>query len=246
MSNAFLDRVTQGTLIGDGGYYLELERRCVGSLADEIPRAILDYPEGVLELHREFVRAGAEIVQAMTFFVAYPDDLSGHDEAALHRQAVALAREAAGPERFVAGTLNAARYGLRTKWEPMEAKEKTATQGEYQRRAEHQAAAGVDLFIVEQCYGVDEASLAIPFVKQAGLPCVVTLSFRGADYTRDGYSPGDAAKALVDAGADVVGVNCNRPWPAMSRLVREMRAAVSVPICSQPSGYELEAGENFN
>ena len=146
----------------------------------------------------------------------------------------------------MAGNLNAARYGVRTKWESMGVKEKSAAQAHYERRVEQQAAAEVDLFIVETLYGVDEAKLAIPFVKQAGLPCIVTLTFRDADYTRDGYSPGDAAKALVDAGADVVGVNCMRPWNAMSRLVREMRSAVSVPICSQPTGYELESGEYFN
>ena len=55
----FLERLAQGPLLGDGAYYLELERRVVGSYASHIPMAVLDYPEAVLEMHHEFARAGA-------------------------------------------------------------------------------------------------------------------------------------------------------------------------------------------
>ena len=88
-------------MLGDGGYFLELERRCLGSYKDGVPRAVLNNPDGVLELHREFARAGAEVLQAMAWGVGKIDR-----EEELHRTAVALAREAAGPDRYVAGTLS--------------------------------------------------------------------------------------------------------------------------------------------
>jgi betaine-homocysteine S-methyltransferase len=83
-------------------------------------------------------------------------------------------------------------------------------------------------------------------VKQAGLPVVATLTFRDVEWTRDGYAPAEAAQRLVDAGADVVGLNCMRPWYAMEPLARQIRRAVSAPICTQPTAYELEPGETFN
>ena len=101
MSSGFLERLREEPLLCDGAYYLEMERRCIGSYASDIPRGVLDHPKGVLELHREFARAGAEVLQAMAWGVGPMDR-----EEELHRVAVELAREAAGPNRFVAGTLS--------------------------------------------------------------------------------------------------------------------------------------------
>ena len=101
MTSGFLDRLKDGPILGDGGYFLELERRCLGSFAKGVPWAVLDHPEGLLQLHREFALAGAEVLQAMTWGVGRME----RDEE-VHRTAVELAREAAGPDRFVAGTLS--------------------------------------------------------------------------------------------------------------------------------------------
>ncbi len=237
----FLERLSEGPLLCDGGYYLEFERRCLGSYATAIPKAVLDYPEGVLELHREFARAGAEVLQAMAWGVRPMDR-----EAELHRVAVELARKAAGLDRFVAGTLSPFVYGGQSKWAPMTEKERRDAQGFFERRVEQQVVAGIDLFIVETFYSVAEVSLAIPLIKRAGIPAVVTMTYRDAEVTRDGYTPAEAAKRLVDSGADVVGVNCMRPWQTMRELVRQVRGAVSAPVCAQPTGYELEPGEIFN
>src|SRR5262245_55491852 len=138
----FLERLSQGPVLGDGGYYLELERRCCGSFARGVPLAVLEHPEGVLELHREFARAGAELLQAMTWGVT-PFDR----EEELHRTAVQLAREAAGPDRFVAGTLSpfiGINYQRRS---PITETERREGQRFVERRVGQQVAAGVDLFI---------------------------------------------------------------------------------------------------
>lgn len=241
MASGFLERLAEGPLLCDGGYYLEFERRCLGSYASKIPMGVLDYPEGVLELHREFARAGAEVLQAMTWGVRPMER-----EEELHHAAVKLAREAAGENRFVAGTLSPFVYSGQSTWAPMTEQQKRDAQAFFEQRVGQQAAAGVDLFIVETFYSVDEVSLAIPFVKQAGVPAVVTMTYRDSEYTREGYRPGEGAKRLVDAGADVVGVNCMRPWQTMGPLMYEVRDAVSVPLCAQPTGYEVEPGEVFN
>jgi betaine-homocysteine S-methyltransferase len=228
-------------MLGDGGYFLELERRVVGSRPAGIPRAVLDNPDGVLELHKEFAAAGSEVLQAMTWGVRPMPE-----EAQLHRAAVQLARAASKAGGYVAGTISYVIYSGISKWQRLTDDEKRTAQRFFDQRVAHQAAAGVDLFIVETFYSVEEASLAIPFVKQAGLPAIVTLTFRNADVTRDGFTPAEAARVLVDHGADAVGVNCMRPWHAYAESLFEMRKAVSVPIAAQPTGYELDAGESYH
>ena len=237
----FLERVSKGPVLCDGGYYLEFERRCLGSYKSHIPMGVLDYPEGVLEIHKEFARAGAEVIQAMAWGV-----LTDEREEELHQAAVKIAREAAGPERYVAGTLSPFVYSGRSKWSPMSEKDKKNAREFFERRVTQQTSAGVDLFIVETFYSVDEVALAIPFVKQANIPAVVTMTYRDTENTREGYRPGEAARRLVDAGADLVGINCMRPWQTMRPLMFEVKEAVSVPLCAQPTGDELEPGEVFN
>lgn len=238
MPQDFLERLQQGPVLGDGGYFLEIERRCLGSYRDGVPLAVLDHPEGVLELHREFARAGAEVLQAMTWGVS---TIAREEE--IPRTAVALAREAAGTDRYVAGTLSPY-FGKRRP--QLSAADRREVAAFFERRIGQQVAAGVDLFIIETFHTVAEASIAIPFVKQAGIPAVVTLTYQEHDVTRDGLSPAAGAKRLADSGADVVGINCHRPPQTLLPLARMMRKAVDVPMCVQPTAYELEPGAVYN
>jgi betaine-homocysteine S-methyltransferase len=206
--------------------------------------AVLDHPEGVLELHREFARGGADVLQAMTWGLKMGGDTGREKEQ--HRAAVRLAREAAGPERLVAGTISPASGGGIARWGGLTDADRAVARHAFERSVGNQMSVGVDLFIVETFSTVDEAALAIPIVRQTGVPVVVTLTFRETELTRDGYPPAEAAKRLADHGADLVGVNCMRPWRTTVGIARQMRAAVSVPICTQPTAYELEPGEVFN
>ena len=240
MGKSFLDRLTQGPLLVDGGYYLELERRCIGSRARGIPLAVLEHSDGVLELHQEFARAGADVIQAMTWGARRVEL-----EAEVHRTAVQIARQAAGSGRFVAGTISPY-TPPRFNWRSMTAEERLSAQRFFEARVSYQAEAGVDLFIVETFYSVEEIALTIPLIKEVGVPAVVTMTYKEIEFTREGYSPSEAAKRIEGLGADVVGINCQRPWQTTSHLVRQVREAVSVPVCSQPTAYELEPGEVFN
>ena len=129
----FLDRLSSGPLLCDGGYYLEFERRCLGSYKSHIPMAVLDHPEGVLQLHREFATAGAEVLQAMAWGVSAMDR-----EAELHRVAVELAREVAGPDRFVAGTLSPRVYSGHPNRDLMTEDQATEASAFFERRVEQQ------------------------------------------------------------------------------------------------------------
>ena len=164
-------------------------------------------------------------------------------EEELHRTAVALARAAAGPDRYVAGTLSPLFGKTRPQLDAADRREVAAF---FERRVGQQVAAGVDLFIVETFHTVAEASIALPFIKQAGIPAVVTLTYQEHNVTRDGLSPAEGAQRLADNGADVVGINCHRPPLTLLPLARQVRKAVDVPVCVQPTAYDLEPGAVYN
>ena len=104
-----MERLSQGVVLGAEGYLFELERRGYLKSGPYVPEVVLDRPEAVAELHREFLHAGAEVMVAFTYY--------GHEEKlrmigregdleALNRQAVRLAVEAArGGDALVAGNI---------------------------------------------------------------------------------------------------------------------------------------------
>ncbi|MBI3969861.1 MAG: homocysteine S-methyltransferase family protein [Chloroflexi bacterium] len=242
MTSRFLERLAEGPLLCDGGCFRELERTAVLSRLTDMPRAVLEYPEAVLAMHRQFALAGAEVLQAVCWSTRDATSTAGptvRDER--YRVAVRLAHQAAGPDRYVAGTLT--RYVEADDWGTLTEAQRRQTEREFEWRIGEQVDAGAGLFILETFETVEEVCLAIPYVKRAGRPCVVTLAFGETPFTRDAYLPGEAAKRLVDAGADVVGANCRRPPRTLLPLVEEMRRAVSVPLCTQPAAYEPSPGE---
>src|SRR5438876_870422 len=65
---ALADRLVQGTVLGAEGYVFELERRGYVKAGAYVPEAVLDFPDAVAELHREFLRAGADVMVALTYY----------------------------------------------------------------------------------------------------------------------------------------------------------------------------------
>lgn len=104
-----LELLKDGPVLGDGGYLLELEKRGWVRAGPFTPEVALMYPEGLRELHVEFREAGAEVLQALTFY-ASRDKLAtvGLENrlADLNRAAVRIAREVAADKCLVAGNLS--------------------------------------------------------------------------------------------------------------------------------------------
>src|SRR6201997_3798300 len=97
---------------------------------------------------------------------------------------------------------------------------------------------GVDFIIGETFSWLGEALLAVERAKRTGLPVMVTICFENKDETAEGKNAADAAKALFDAGADIVGMNCLRPPEHMLGPMEEMRKAVSGYLACQPVGFD--------
>ncbi|MDQ6619524.1 MAG: homocysteine S-methyltransferase family protein, partial [Pseudomonadota bacterium] len=88
-----------------------------------------------------------------------------------------------------------------------------------------------------------EALIALDVIKAAGATAVVTLAMHQADVTRENWTVADACKRLADAGADVVGLNCIRGPGTMMPLLRQIRAAVSIPIAALPVPFRTHEHE---
>src|SRR5437868_14545690 len=99
-----LERLKEGPVLGDGGYLLELEKRGWVRAGPFTPEVALVYPNALRELHIEFREAGAEVLQALTFY-ASRDKLATVglenqlDE--LNRAAVRIARAMTGENCLV-------------------------------------------------------------------------------------------------------------------------------------------------
>src|SRR6185503_19850641 len=93
-----LERLEQGHVICAEGYLFELERRGYIQAGAFVPEAVLDHPEKVAELHREFVFAGSDVVEAFTYYAHREKMRVVGNEGPLedlNRNALGLAKEVA-------------------------------------------------------------------------------------------------------------------------------------------------------
>lgn len=233
--DGLLEKLARGVVLGDGGYLLELEKRGYVQAGPFTPECVLTHPEAVLELHREFVDAGADVLQALGFY-ASRDKLAttGHARHAkeINRQAVRLARRASGGRALVGADLS-----LTWKYDPKDrgAREKVAKLFDEQLR--FQLLEKPDFVIAETFSWLGEAVIATERAVRTGLPTVVTMCFDQKPLSYDGHTPAECARALHDAGAHVVGVNCLRSPANLLPLAEEMHRAVTGPVACQPAAY---------
>jgi betaine-homocysteine S-methyltransferase len=98
--------------------------------------------------------------------------------------------------------------------------------------------AEVDFLILETFFHLEEMLIAIECSRASKLPITATMTFRPTlTQCSDGHSPADCARAMVDAGAAVVGVNCEQEPDRILAITREMQKAVNVPIAAQPAAF---------
>lgn len=231
-----LERLSEGVVLGDGGYVLELEKRGHIIAGPFTPEVVLEHPNAVKEINYEFVKAGADVIQALAFY-ASRDKLAtvGYGERVLelNKRAVEIAHEAAeGTDILIAGNLS-------TTWDykPDDAASHDLVKRQFQEQLEVQMEAGIDFIIGELFFDLEEALLSVEAAKPTGLPYMVTMSFFREPVTREGKSPAECARALMDAGVDIVGINCGRGPDQMLPLIQEMREAVDGYIAAQTPSY---------
>jgi betaine-homocysteine S-methyltransferase len=241
--------LNEGTVLGDGGYLIELERRGYvdsGSRREKVgtgkgsgqftPEVAIENPDALRELHREFLNAGSQVLQALTFF-GTREKLGragyGSQTEKINTAAVKLAKEVASDKALVAGSVSRTQLIER---EGMGALDKAADHIAEQIRLLKDA--GVDFLILETFFHLAEMRVALRCAAQATLPAIATLSFRPLiTQSTDGHSPSECARVMADDGALAVGANCEQEPSRMLPLLREMRAAVKVHVAAQPAAF---------
>jgi len=235
-----LERLADGHVICAEGYLFELERRGYIQAGAFVPEAVLDHPEKVSELHREFVHAGSDVVEAFTYYAHREKMRIVGKEGLLeelNRNALALAKEVADET----GTLVAGDICNTNVYDPDDEKSKKAVKAMFDEQVGWAAEAGVDFIIAETYSYAEEARMALETIKAAGLPAVVTMCIHQEPKTRDGYTPADACSMLEQAGADVVGLNCIRGLTTTMELLPSIREQVSGYVAALPVPYQTTA-----
>lgn len=249
MPAKILELMAQGPVLGDGGYLIELERRGYvdsGSGREKVgtgrgsgqytPEIAIEHPDALRELHREFLHAGSQVLQALTFF-GTREKLTragyGAQTEEINQAAVAIAKEIAGEQALVAGSVS--RTQLFERQGPAAAGYVRDLLNEQIHLLQH---SGVDLLILETFFHLEEMRIALDCVAASGLPIIATMSFRPqVAASSDGYSAVECARAMAEGGANAIGANCEQEPSRMLPVLRQMRDVVSVPIAAQPAAF---------
>lgn len=233
-----LERLAGGPVICAEGYLFELERRGYLQAGSFVPEVVLENPEALAQVHREFVRAGSDVIEAFTYY-GHREKLRlvGKEELLepLNRQALVLAHRVAAevkgePPLVAADICNTNVYhpdGSRS----------TEVRAMFEEQVAWALEGGADYVIGETFYFLGEARLALAAIKQAGLPAVITLALPAAGRLLDGYEVAEAARVLEQEGADVVGMNCFRGPATMLPYLRRIRASVGCQVAALPVPY---------
>ena len=231
----FLERLQSGpVLVGDGGTGALLSARVPRLRVPE--EANLRAPEAVIGVHAVFIRAGADVIEANTFganrrklsALLLDDELEEIVE-----RGVKLAREAreiCGQPVFVAGAIG-----------PLGDLEGThGAEDGYQvflEQATLLEGRGVDLFMVETFFDLDELESAVAAVRAvSSLPIVAQLTFDEDAETLAGVPAREAVGRLSGAGVAAVGANCGLgPGAALAALGEMAEAANGIALTAQPN-----------
>ena len=239
MKKDLLTRLNEGPIICAEGYLFAMERRGYLSAGAFVPEVVLEHPEVVSQLHKEFIRAGSDVVQAFTYY--------GHREKLriigkedllepLQKNALKIANDAKDSfkdlDLMVCGDV--ANTNI---FDPNDKNSFIECQKMYEEQVKWAKEAGVDFIVAETISWVEEMKIALKAIKGEGLIAVANYAIPRGEKTRDGYSVVDACKIIEDLGADVVGLNCYRGPDMTMKHLKDIRKNVSCHVAGLPVPY---------
>ena len=223
-----------GTLLYSRGIFLNV---CYDEL-------VLKQPDLIRDIHREYVRAGAELLETNTFG-ANPVKLAQYglagDTERINQAAAALARDAAGSRASVLGAIGP--LGIRI--EPFGEMGVAEARDAFTRQVDGLLAGGVDGFIIETFSDVEEVRAAFEAIRsRSDLPVVAQMTVGTDGKTYYGTEPATFGPWLEAMGADVVGVNCSVGPHGVLEVIEQLARVVRIPLSAQPNaGLPREVGD---
>jgi len=234
MREPFLQRLEKRVLVCDGAMGTELYARGI-PFSRSFDELNLTVPQAVKEVHLAYVKAGADIIETNTFganrFRLGKFDLAGQVRA-INLAGARLAREVAGDELYVAGSVGP----LGVRLEPLGPTSIEEACEVFREQIAALMEGGVDLIVVETMIDPNEAHAALLAARQAGnLPVVVQMTVEEDGSTQTGSSPEDFARDLAEWGADVIGLNCGTGPAAVLDALERMAASTTLKLSAQPN-----------
>jgi methionine synthase / methylenetetrahydrofolate reductase(NADPH) len=230
----FLDAIDQRVLVCDGamGTMLYAKGIFLNRSFDELN---VKDPDLVAEVHHEYVRAGADLIETNTFganrIKLGTFGLSEHVHA-INLQGAKLARHAAREHVYVAGAIGP--LGIRI--EPWGKTGTDEAEEFFREQARALLEGGVDLFVLETFRDVNEIGAAIRAVRSVcDLPIVAQVTTEEDGNSLDGAPPESFVPALEYLGAQVVGLNCSVGPAAMLETIERMSQVATVKLSAQPN-----------
>jgi homocysteine S-methyltransferase len=214
-----------GTMLYARGVYIN---RCY----DELNLREADI---VRDVHRDYLRAGAEILETNSFganrvkLARYGLE---HEVEAINARAAEIARGVARETASVAGAIGP--LGIRI--EPYGPTSVDEAEAHFREQAEGLLSGGVDLFVLETFGDLAEIQAAVRAVQAiCDLPIVAQMVIKEDGSTALGTDAALFAQRLTEAGVDVVGMNCSVGPAAMLEVVDRLAGATDRPLSAQPN-----------
>lgn len=204
---------------------------------------ILEHKDVLINLQKEYVDAGSDILYAPTFTcnrIKLDEYGLLNDIEYMNRELVKLSKIAInessaavhGRKVYVAADLTMTGQQLY----PVGTMQFEELVDIYKEQIAYILMEGVDLFVIETMMSLQECRAALLAVKETcDLPVIITLTFNDNKRTLYGTDPATAIVVLQNMGADAVGVNCSTGPEKMCDIVREMKEYATIPIVAKPN-----------
>lgn len=231
MMHPLIAELTAGRpVITDGAWGTQLQARglALGEFPDEWN---LTNPKLVCEVAMDYVRAGSQVILTNTFGsnrIRLHEAGLADQVGEINRLGVAISRAAADKQACVFASM-----GPTGKMLFAGEVEPEAVREAFREQALALAAAGAAGLVIETMSDLAEATLAIAAAKETGLPVVACMVFdagKEKDRTMTGATPEQAAAALTNAGADIIGANCGQGIAGFVKICARLKAATDRPI----------------
>ena len=196
---------------------------------------VLEHPEVLISLQKQYVEAGTNILYAPTFTGNRLKLSEYHLYDKMEEmitKLVALSKEAAGGKAYIAGDITMTGHQVK----PVGDLDFEELVDIYKEQIRYLVAAGCDLLVVETMLSLQECRAALIAAKETcSLPVMVTLTFQKDGKTIFGTDARTAAIVLDHLGADAIGANCSTGPAEMASVIAEMAKVTTKPLIGKPN-----------
>ncbi|HVO38036.1 MAG TPA: bifunctional homocysteine S-methyltransferase/methylenetetrahydrofolate reductase [Spirochaetia bacterium] len=240
MKNDFRSRLdADSTVLFDGAMGTMLYQRGV-FLNRCFEEVSLSDPRLVLEIHREYLDAGADVLTTNSWGAGMPKlRAAGLEEkfAAINERAVKLARQAIEESPRSAAVWVAGSIGpLGVNVEPLGTMSAAEAEDLFQKQAAALASAGADLLILETFVDLRELAAAVRGARRAcDLPLIASLTITNEGTSVYGSDPEIFTARIDELAPDAIGLNCSEGPRVMLETAEKMVRVTNRPLCVQPN-----------